>query len=85
MKENKLKESQIVLKIDKLDKAESANIPKDKTEIHVNSKSNDNASSANCKLVPPSLDMKASNRDQKRICMKHVLKQEKDIAKTFNV
>ena len=78
MKENKLKDSQTVPKTKKFDKAEPANSPKNKTEIHVYSKPNenddDNTSSANCKVVPPSLDMKASTRDQRRIFLKDFLK-----------
>ena len=71
LREKKLKESQTVPKTVKHDKVEPASIPKDKPEIQVFSKpkdiANDNASPANCKVVSPSLEMKASARDQKRI------------------
>ena len=64
--------------MDKLAKAVPAEIQKDKIEIQECSKPNekidDESSSANCKLVPPSLDMKASARDRRRIYLKQVLK-----------
>ena len=89
LREKKLKESQTVPKTVKHDKVEPASIPKDKPEIQVFSKPkdsvNDCALSANYKVVPPSLDMKASAKDQRRIELKQVLKEHEAIAKKFNI